>query len=298
MMLGGQAVGSIATRWIRNVCAFVVRVAVRFRDIDGPERAAAFAYYAFFALFPLIVLLVTVASVGFGHEHAARDVTRYVEGYLPISSELQRHIYNSIGGVISSGKEAGGVALVMLTWVAIQGFTTLINTTNRAWGTDPHNWWRLPLRSLVVLGIVTGAVLLGMTLPVLARAMQHWLFSADDLLPWMFEVTVSFLMPWLLVFGGLCLFYRLAPQRPTGLAEVWLAALAATALLRASESLFVIYLRDFATYNAVYGTFGGIMALMVWLYLSGCIIILGACGCAIQAEGLKKPQVLAGGRVG
>jgi len=55
------------------------------------------------------------------------------------------------------------------------------------------------------------------------------------------------------------------------------------------ESLFVIYLQDFATLNAVYGTFGGIMALLLWIYLSGCVFIFGACLCASQAEALGQP---------
>ena len=55
------------------------------------------------------------------------------------------------------------------------------------------------------------------------------------------------------------------------------------------ESLFVIYLQDFATLNAVYGAFGGIMALLLWIFFSGCIFIFGACLCAGQAEVLGQP---------
>jgi len=51
-----------------------------------------------------------------------------------------------------------------------------------------------------------------------------------------------------------------------------------------AENLFVIYLKDYATLNAVYGVFGGIMALLLWIYFSGCIFIFGACLCAAQAE--------------
>jgi Ca2+-transporting ATPase len=47
----------------------------------------------------------------------------------------------------------------------------------------------------------------------------------------------------------------------------------------------VIYLKNFATLNAVYGAFGGTMALLLWIYLSGCIIIFGACLCAARTEG-------------
>jgi len=59
--------------------------------------------------------------------------------------------------------------------------------------------------------------------------------------------------------------------------------------LRAGESLFVIYLEDFATLNAVYGAFGGCWRLLLWIYLSGCVFIFGACLCAGQAEALGQP---------
>ena len=49
----------------------------------------------------------------------------------------------------------------------------------------------------------------------------------------------------------------------------------------------MIYLKDFATLDAVYGAFGGIMALLLWIYLSGCIFIFGACLSAGQAEVLR-----------
>lgn len=58
--------------------------------------------------------------------------------------------------------------------------------------------------------------------------------------------------------------------------------------MRAAESLFVIYLKDFARLNAVYGALGGIMALLLWIYLSGCVSIFGACLCAAQAEALHR----------
>jgi Ca2+-transporting ATPase len=99
----------------------------------------------------------------------------------------------------------------------------------------------------------------------------------------------SFFIPLLVVFFSLSLFYRLAPRRPTRFAEVWAAALCATVLLRAGESLFVIYLKDFATLNAIYGAFGGIMALLLWIYVSGCFFIFGACLCVGQSEMRSLP---------
>jgi Ca2+-transporting ATPase len=116
---------------------------------------------------------------------------------------------------------------------------------------------------------------------------KGWLFPVGDFRSWAYGLG-SFFIPLLVVFFSLSLFYRLAPRRPTRFAEVWAAALCATLLLRVGESLFVIYLEDFATLNAVYGAFGGMLALLLWIYLSGCVFIFGACLCAGQAEALAQ----------
>jgi Ca2+-transporting ATPase len=91
------------------------------------------------------------------------------------------------------------------------------------------------------------------------------------------------------VFVGLTLFYKLAPRRPARFSQVWVAALCATALLQVTEILFVYYLEHFASQNAVYGAFGGIMALLLWIYLSGCVLIFGVCLSAAHSEGGSAP---------
>jgi len=270
----------------RRVWAILSSAVKRFLQIDGAQWAAAFAFHAFFSLFPMMVLLVTIASYFVDGDRAGKEVIAYLESYVPISGEMQRHLFGAIAGVIRARGQAGAVALLMLIWAALQCFTTLIYATNRAWDTAVHNWWRLPLKSLALLGITAGAVLLGMAVPVLANMAKSWLFTASDLHSWVYALG-SFVMPLLVVFLGLSLFYRLAPRSPTRFAQVWAAALCATVLLRVAESLFVIYIKDFATLNAVYGAFGGIMAFLLWIYLSGCIFIFGACLCAAQAEGLS-----------
>ena len=269
---------------ISRIWSSLYLAAKKFLQIDGAQRAGAFAFYAFFALFPLIILSVTVASVFIDQGKAEKKVIAYVESHIPISGETQRYIFDTVGGVIDGRGEAGVVAILMLVWAAIQFSTILIFTTNRAWGAEVSNWWRLPLKSLALLGIMIGAVFVGIAMPMLARMAQNWLFSLQE-----FRSSYSlwnFFIPLFVVFLSLSLFYKLAPRRLTRFSEVWAAALCATVLLRTGESLFVVYLERFATLNAVYGAFGVIMALLLWIYLSGCIFIFGACLCAAQAETL------------
>jgi YihY family inner membrane protein len=201
---------------------------------------------------------------------------------------MQRYIFDAIAGVINARGQAGAIAFLFLVWTALQCFTTLISATNRAWNVAEYNWWRLPLKSLALLGTTAGAVFLGMTVPVLMGMAKGRLFTVSDFHYWIYALAGIF-VPLLVMFLSLSLFYRFAPRRRTRFSEVWVAALSATVLLQAADSLFLIYLKDFATLNAVYGAFGGIMALLLWIYLCGCIFIFGACLCSARAEGHLSP---------
>jgi YihY family inner membrane protein len=275
---------SIFNQWIKRVWT-ILRIAVKkFFRIDGVQWAGSFSFNMFLSLFPLIVLFVTIASTFIDSDRAGKEIITYIESYVPISGEMHNYIFNTISGVINAREQAGLVAFVILVWAALQCFITLIVATNRAWGTAVYkNWWHLPIRSLMLLGITASMVLLGMVLPILMRIVKNWFFATNDFTSWLYGIG-SFLIPLLLAFFGLSLFYRISPFRSTRFSEVWVAALFSTLLLQASESLFEIYLRNFATLNAVYGTFGGIMALLLWIYLCGCIFIFGACLSASQAE--------------
>jgi len=275
---------SRAYQKIRKIWAILCLAIEKFFEVDGVQWAGAFAFNAFFSLFPLMILLVTIASFFIDQGRAGQEVIAYMEGYVPINAEMRDLIFGTIGGVIKARGQAGAFAFLILIWVVLQGFITLMYATNRAWGAPAYRWWMLPLKSLMLLGVTATAVLLGMAAPELMRVAAGWVFSVNDLRSWVYALG-SFAIPLLVVFISLSLFYKLAPHRPTRFAQVWLAALCATTLLQTAESLFVIYLKNFATFNAVYGAFGGIMALLLWIYVSGCIFIFGACLCGAQAEG-------------
>ena len=276
------------TQETRKGWALLRRAVTVFLRIDGTEWAGAFAYNAFFALLPTMVMLVTIASFFIDREQAAGRVITYIESYVPISGEMQSYIFNTIGDAISARGRAGALALLILAWAALQCITTLISAIDRAWGGEAHSWWRLPMKSLMLLGIMAGAVLLGMAAPVLVTFVKDHYFPVRDFRSWVYALG-SFVIPLLVEFLSLGLLYKLAPRRPMRYADVWAAALGATVLLQAAAGLFVIYLKNFATLNVMYGAFGGIMALLLWIYLSGCIVIFGACLCAARTEGPPAP---------
>jgi YihY family inner membrane protein len=151
------------------------------------------------------------------------------------------------------------------------------------WHAKAYNRWRLPLKSLGLLGIGASAVLIGILLPGLARLVGGWLKSYLAFPDWAF-VLMFHLLPWLELFYGLIMIYKLAPSRPTKFSEVWLGALGATVLIWLGELLFWTYAANFAHFDVLYGTLGGIVAFLLWVYLSGCVGVFGICVCAAHAE--------------
>jgi YihY family inner membrane protein len=266
-----------------------------FVRIDAVQWAGAFAFNAFFSLFPLMILLATIASFFIDRESASKKTIAFMEYYIPISDKTQSYVLGTIAGVVQMRGKAGVIAFIALIWIIVQSFITLISAANRAWGTELHNWWRMPLRSLALTGVTAGALLIGMAAPVLMKMTRGWPFTANGFSYWS-NILANFFIPLVVMFIGLSLFYKLAPRHPTRFSQVWAAALFATVLVQAAENLFVIYLNHFGAFNAVYGAFGGIMVLLLWIYYSGCIFIFGACLCSSKAELHSQPPKMIAAR--
>ena len=253
----------------------LVRAINRYGEVNGEQCAASFAYYAFFSLFPLILLVVAIGTLFVGdREQAARRLVIQIEAYTPLQQNDRDVVMNTVEGVIRHGWGVGILGFLTLIWSSLRFFQALVLGINRAWGAKDYDWWRLPLRNLLMIGIVLSAVLLGVLAPlVLSKTLELIRWNQD----WLTGIFTS-LLPTLILFYCLLMFYRFAPRgRSTKFKQVWSAALFAALALKFCQYLFGIYLTQFITFNPVYGVFGTIMALLFWIYLSGVIVIFAGC---------------------
>jgi YihY family inner membrane protein len=278
-------------RLVRRPAKYGWRVASlalsKYTETDGEQRAASFAYYAFFALFPLILLFVSVASMFVDEVRASNAIIAFVDQFIPAGSGEENIITSTINGVMKSRSGAGIVALLGLAWSSLRFFQALVRGVNRAWGTIEYSWWRIPIKNLSMIGIVASALLLGIIFPIVIDYVEYyyWQYGVTDYGIALLVFTSSrWVFPPLVLFYGFTMFYKFAPRRKTVFGEVWFGALFVTISLLLLRGMFVLYVKNFANFNALYGTFGGVVALLMWIYLSGSIIILGGCICAAQSE--------------
>lgn len=73
----------------------------------------------------------------------------------------------------------------------------------------------------------------------------------------------------------LSMLYRLAPNKKFPFAHVWPGAVAATLLWQLTSLGFSFYVSNFGNYSATYGSLGGVIVLMLWLFLTGLILVIG-----------------------
>ncbi len=266
---------------------------LNFSEINGTVWSASFAYYAFFSLVPLLLLLVTlstdVTARFMGEQEAKKMAFDYIvsnlDKYLPVSIGMQETIHATVWGVMNTRGKIGLIALVGLIWSGTGFFQSLVSSINQAWGHHPLNWWKLPLKNLLMLGVLLSALLLGVVVPAILKIVQQHFEFGGDLTKALFGV-LAVLIPVAVLFYGFLLFYKLAPRRRANVtfSMVWIPALLVTALLQVCQQVFVFYTTRITNFNAVYGTFGGVIALMLWSYVSGLVIVFGGCLCAAQRQ--------------
>lgn len=272
---------------LRTVWRTLVNTVHIYGEIDGEQRAASFAYYVLFSLVPLFALLLTVGSSFF----SAQEITESIRGLLPIEASQQRFLWESVHNLERARGGVGIISVIFLLWCSLRFFQALVRGVNRAWHTVEIPWWQVPLKNLLMIGIVGSAIFLGLLTPALLQAARNVALAAETFLQTHFPHFNLHLFSGLLdlgryALGGAVLFYSfsllymLAPRKRVYFKQVWIAALLVTVLLQICQIAFVGYLPRFVNYNPIYGTVGGLMLLLLWVYFSGIIIIFGGCLCA------------------
>jgi membrane protein len=236
--------------------------------------AAQLAYYFLFALFPTLLVMMAIADI------FAADVVQMIRrasGLLP--PEGVQLITEQLGR-LSEGEEGGLLTLGMLTalWSSSAAMTAIIDTLNTAYDIEEGRpWWKVRITAiLLTIGLamfIVVAFVLIVAGPTLAERLADRFFLGAA-----FEWTWKILQ-WPLVFalvtGAMAVVYYFAPDAEQD--WVWLTpgSLAATVMWLIASLGFKYYIANFGGYES-YGVVGGVMVLMLWFYITGLVILLGA----------------------
>jgi membrane protein len=240
--------------------------------------AAGVAFYGFLALVPLLGALVLTYGL-------IVDPTDIVGHFAEVSrmmpADVARLVAEQLEALIatSSNKKGFGLlgALGLAIYGALQGAGAIITALNIAYGETDK---RSVFQGYIVNTVVTlGAVALAITL-ILAASLSHALGRLVADLPAVVDALVE-VAGWLaaatIAIVALSALYRYGPYRANAKWR-WLtpgSIFAAVGLVAASMG-FAWYAANFGSYNATYGSLGAVVVLLMWLYLSAYVLLVGA----------------------
>ena len=244
-------------------------------DVMG--LSAQLAYYFFLALFPALLFLVAIASY-IPVQDLMTQVTDALARFAPGEVlTIVRDQLKEIGGSKSGGLLTFGFLGTL--WSTSAAMAGIMSTLNRAYEiTESRSWWKVRLIAIGLTLAVGVFVLISFALvvvgPALAGPVADWLGLGQA-----FEITwkiAQWPIVFLLVASGIGLIYYFGPDAEQQWEWITPGSLVATLLWLISSLGFRYYVTSFGNFNATYGTIGGIIVVMLWLYITGMAILAGA----------------------
>jgi membrane protein len=242
-----------------------------------PIIGGGVAFFGFLAIFPSLIATINLYGLVASPETVARQVEE-LSAQLPESAaqligEQLEAIVERDSGALTVGLI---VSILLALWSASGGVSNLITAVNLAYDeVETRNFVKLKLLALALTlgGIVFFLITIGLVavLPVVLDALPLGTVGTilAEILRWVLLLAV--------MAGGLAVIYRVAPDRDAPRFRwVSLGSVVVTVLWALIGVGFSLYVDNFGSYDKTYGAIAGVIVLMLWLYLTCYLVLLGA----------------------
>jgi membrane protein len=244
---------------------------------DCFDLAAQLAYYFFLALFPALLFLVAVASF-FPVANLMDTITAALSRVAPyealtlIQDQLIKISQDKHGGLLTIG-------MIGTIWSTSSGVNAIIDTLNQVYDIqESRPWWKvkaiavgLTVALAIFIVVSFALVLVG---PTLAEKVAVWM-HLGPVFEWTWKV-VQWPIVFALVALAIAAVYYFAPDAEQDWIWITPGSIVATTLWVLISLAFKFYVAHFGSYNATYGTIGGIIVVLTWFYMSSLAVLVGA----------------------
>ena len=252
--------------------SFFRRIWTRIHEDEVPALAAQLAYFLLLSLFPLLIFLVSLLPYLPITQH---DIIAFIQDHTPV--EQAGLINASVEEVLNKNNTIVSFSVLATLWSASNGINAIVRAFNKAYRVENTRTIVARLKAIVLTLAMIFVFILALLLPVFGREIGVFLFAQFGLrseflsiweaMRWLISFLVLFI-----VFTGL---YWIAPNVKMKCRSALPGAIIATLGWVAVSWGFSFYVGNFAQYTVVYGQIGGVIALLIWLYLAAFIIIIG-----------------------
>jgi membrane protein len=263
-------------RWIETL----KRTASEFMEDNLTDWAAALTYYGLLALFPALIAMVSIVGLVGDPKSTTASITEIITEIGPASAA---QTFSGPIESIASNQSAAGVAFVLglavALWSASGYVGAFIRASNIIFETpEGRPFWKLrPLQLAVTLAMVMLMALLALGLvltgPIVEAIADPLGFSDTAITIW--SIAKWPVMAAIFILMVDVLYYASPNVKQRGFAWVTPGSLVAISVWGVASAAFAFYVANFGSYDKTYGTLGGLIALLVWFWLSNLAILFG-----------------------
>jgi len=270
---------------------FIQDLMLRIQRVEISALGAQLAYFFLLSFFPLLIFLVTLLPY---LNLETTQVYSFLVNLMP--DEVYRLIESTLKEVLTNRNSSLlSIGVLGTIWSASKGINALIRALNKAYDTEGRVGFVDRGLSLVFTIALVVVIAVALLLPVFGQQIGHFLFSIvsiEDEFESLWR-NIRWSMPPLLIFLVLMAIYWLVPNTSPRLKimGVWPGAIFSTLAWLVVTYGFSFYISNFGNYSATYGSIGGVIILMLWLYFTGMILIFGGVlNATMQKRALLKAE--------
>lgn len=266
------------------------RVYRKVLDDDCPGLAGQLAYFTLFSMFPFLLSLVALAGLVIDDPATLlKTLTERMQGFLPGDAVglLEGYIDLTLRNADPSVLVFAVLATFWSGWAAADAIVKAVNRAYELQETRP--WWKLwGISVLMVLGFVLVVVSLALVVfgPEVGGYFQSLIGLPETLLA-LWDV-LRWAGAFLAVSLAHALLYYVAPNAEVPFKWITPGGFAATVLILVASVGLNVWVANLGRYDQVYGQVGAIMVLMLWLYVTGLMVLVGAEVNAVLARAAEE----------
>lgn len=243
--------------------------------------AAGVAFYSMLSVFPALAALIAILSL-VADPAVVIVQLQEIRGLMPdaVYTILNKQIVTLVSASSGTLGWAGAVSLGVALWSARAGVGAMMHGLNLVYAQKGRSSIKHYLRALLLTVSLLGVGVVSL-LTIVVTPIVLSFFPLGTLASFLIEV-LRWAIAIVVIFGGIGMLYRFGPNRK-GIRIGWLtpgAVMAGTSWAIMSIA-FSFYVAHFGNYNEVYGSIGAVIAMLIWLWISSFLVLLGA---ALNAE--------------
>lgn len=253
---------------------FGKELAERIKIMDVTGLGAQLAFFFLLSIFPLLLFLITLLPyLNLSKDQVYDFLVQVMPGeiYLLIEETLNEILTTQNTGLLSFG-------IIATIWSASLGMDALIKSLNFSYGVEENRPLIVSRGMSIVLTILMIFILIvALALPIFGRQIGLFIFTYLGQEEGFLELwgAIRFVIPSLIIFIVCTVIYWVAPNIRLDLKSVLTGAVFTTIGWLIISYGFSIYINNFGNFSATYGSIGGIIILMLWLYLSAMLLLIG-----------------------